>query len=40
MFMLDSNEPTKVAHLQKLAHKSMLNGRTCDRNVKGTLIQI
>ena len=25
MFMLNSNEPTKVAHLQKLANQSMLN---------------
>ena len=23
---LNSNEPTKVAHLQKLAYQSMLNG--------------
>ena len=26
MFMLNSNEPIKVAHLQKLANQSMLNG--------------
>ena len=26
MFMLNSNEPFKVAHLQKLANQSMLNG--------------
>ena len=26
MFMLHSNEPIKVAHLQKLANQSMLNG--------------
>ena len=26
MFMLNSNEPIKVAHLQKLANESMLNG--------------
>ena len=25
MFMLNSNEPIKVAHLQKLASQSMLN---------------
>ena len=25
MFMLNSNEPIKVAHLQKLANQSMLN---------------
>ena len=26
MFMLNSNEPIKVVHLQKLANQSMLNG--------------
>ena len=26
MFTLNSNEPIKVAHLQKLANQSMLNG--------------
>ena len=26
MFMLNSSEPIKVAHLQKLANQSMLNG--------------
>ena len=26
MFMLNSNEPVKVAHLQKLTNQSMLNG--------------
>ena len=26
MFTLNSNEPTKVAHLQKLPNQSMLNG--------------
>ena len=26
MFMLNSNEPIKVAHLQKLINQSMLNG--------------
>ena len=26
MFMLNSNEPIKVADLQKLANQSMLNG--------------
>ena len=26
MFMLNKNEPIKVAHLQKLANESMLNG--------------
>ena len=26
MFMLNSNEPIKVAHPQKLANQSMLNG--------------
>ena len=26
MFMLNSNEPIKVAHHQKLASQSMLNG--------------
>ena len=26
MFMLNSNEPVKEVHLQKLANQSMLNG--------------
>ena len=26
MFMFNSNEPIKVAHLQKLANESLLNG--------------
>ena len=26
MFMLNSNEPIKVSHLQKLANQSTLNG--------------
>ena len=26
MFMLNSNKPIKIAHLQKLANQSMLNG--------------
>ena len=26
MFILNSNEPIKVAHLQKLVNQSMLNG--------------
>ena len=26
MFMLNSNEPIKVAHLQKLVNQSILNG--------------
>ena len=26
MFMLNSNEPVNVTHLQKLANQSMLNG--------------
>ena len=26
MFMLISNKPVKVAHLQKLANQSMMNG--------------
>ena len=26
MFMVDSNEPIKVAHPQKIANQSMLNG--------------
>ena len=26
MFMLNSNEPIKVSHLQKLANQSILNG--------------
>ena len=26
MFMLNSNEPIKVAHLQKLTNQSILNG--------------
>ena len=31
--MLNSNEPTKVAHLQKLADQSVLNGEKCDREM-------
>ena len=27
MFMLNSNEPIKVAHIQKLTNQSMLNGK-------------
>ena len=26
MFMFNSNEPMKVAHLQKLANQSLMNG--------------
>ena len=32
--MLNLNEPIKVAHLQKLANQSALNGTLCDRNGK------
>ena len=32
MFMLNSNEPIKVAHLQKLVNQSMLNGALRDGN--------
>ena len=31
MFMLNSNEPIKVAHLKKLANQSMFEWCTCDR---------
>ena len=31
MFMLNSNEPIKVAHLKKLANQSMFEQRTCNR---------
>ena len=32
--MFNSNERIKVAHLQKLANQSLLNGNTCDGNSK------
>ena len=32
MFMLNSNEPIKVAHLQNLANQSMLNGALAKHN--------
>ena len=32
MFMLNSNEPIKVAHLEKLANQSMLNGALVEDN--------
>ena len=34
MFMLNSNEPVKVAHLKKLANKLMLNGTLVIEMVK------
>ena len=38
MFMLNSNEPTKIVHLQKLANHSMLNGAL--RNGKWKLVKL
>ena len=32
MFMLNSNEPIKVGHFQKLANQSMLNGALVQDN--------
>ena len=32
MFMLNSNEPIKVAYLEKLANQSMLNGALVEDN--------
>ena len=34
MFMLNSNKPIKVAHLQKLANQSMLRGALVIEMVK------
>ena len=34
MFMLNSDEPIKVVHLQKLANQSMLNGALVVEMVK------
>ena len=34
MFMLISNKPVKVAHLQKLANQSMVNGALVIEMVK------
>ena len=31
MFMLNSDEPIKVIHLQKLANQSMLNGALVEK---------
>ena len=36
MFMLNSNEPIKVAHLEKLANQSMLNGALAIEMVKNS----
>ena len=37
MFMLNSKEPIKVAHLQKLANQSMLNGALVIEMVNNSL---
>ena len=37
MFMLNSNEPMKVSHLQKLASQSMLNGALLIEMVNNSL---
>ena len=37
MFMFNSNEPIKVAHLQKLANQSMLNGALVVEMVNNSL---
>ena len=36
MFMFNSNEPIKVAHLQKLANQSLLNGALVMEMVNNT----
>ena len=37
MFILNSNEPIKVAHLQKLANQSILNGALAIEMVNNSL---
>ena len=37
MLMLNSNEPIKVAHLQKLANQSMVNGALVIEMVNNSL---
>ena len=39
MFMLNSNKPIKVAHLQKLANESVLNGALVIEMVNNSFIQ-
>ena len=37
--MLSSNEPIKVAHLQKLANESILNGALVKETVNNLLVK-
>ena len=39
MFMLNSNKPIKVAHLQKLANESVLNGALVIEMVNNSFIE-
>ena len=39
MFMLNSNEPIKVAHLRELANQSMLNGALEVGNLRYSEVQ-
>ena len=39
LFTLNSNEPIRVAHIQKLANQSMLNGALLTVKVKNVLIK-
>ena len=40
MFLLNSNEPIKVAHLQRLANQSMLNGALVIKMVNNSFSEI
>ena len=39
MFMLSSNKPIKVAHLQKLANQSIMNGALVKEMVNNLLVK-
>ena len=39
LFTLNSNEPIRVAHIQKFANQSMLNGALLTAKVKNVLIK-
>ena len=39
MFMINSNQPIKAAHLQKLANQSILNGAFLIEMVNNTFIE-
>ena len=40
MFMLNSNKPIKIAHLQKLANQSTLNGALVTEMVNNSFCEI